>query len=133
MASAAAGVASSLSLPVLDHGRVVGGINLYASSASAFNGHHRDLATALGASATGMVSNADLDFESRRKAQQAPRLVRDQQVLDVGIGILAAREGLDLETVRETLRMASVRAGVTEVQVAQTLINIHSTDAAAGS
>jgi len=122
-----------LSLPVLDHGRVVGGINLYASSASAFDGHHRDPATALGASATGMVSNADLDVESRRKARQAPRLVRNQQVLDVGIGILAAREGLDLETARETLRMASVRAGVTEVQVAQTLINIHSTDAAAGS
>lgn len=124
-ASSAVGVASSLSLPVLERGRVIGGINLYASTPSAFTGHHADLATALGASATDAVTNADLDFESRRRARRAPQQLRDQQLIDVGVGILAAREDLGIESARETLLAAAVRAGITEVQVAQTLININ--------
>ncbi len=126
-ASAAAGVASSLSLPVLEQGRVIGGINIYASSSSAFAGHHGDIATALGASTTGVVTNADLDFESRLRARRAPQQLRDQQTIEVGVGILAAREGFDIEDARETLHNAAVRAGITEVQVAQTLININTT------
>lgn len=66
-----------------------------------------------------------------QRAQQAPQLIRDHQVIDAGIGIFAAREGLDLETARSALSGASVRAGVTEMQVGQTLITIHSTDAPA--
>ena len=92
-ASAAAGVASTLSLPVMEQGRVVGGINLYASSSDAFSGHSVDLATALGASAVEAVTNADLAFDSRRRAEQAPARLRVQQALDVATGILAARDG----------------------------------------
>ena len=65
--SAAFGIASSLSLPLVSHGRVTGGINLYASSPEAFAGHHDELAAALGASAAGSVANADLSFASRLK------------------------------------------------------------------
>ena len=43
-ATAAAGVASSLTLPILGGGRVVGTVNLYAATADAFEGHHQDLA-----------------------------------------------------------------------------------------
>lgn len=126
-ASAAAGVASSLSLPVLDHGRVVGGINLYASSADAFAGHHRDLASALGASAVGAVTNADLAFETRLRAEEAPQQLRDQQALEVGVGILAARDELDVEAARALLTRAAARAGITVVQAALVIINIHRT------
>ena len=124
-ASAAAGVASSLSLPIIDHDRVVGGINLYASSSDAFSGHHRDLADALGASAAGAVANADLSFETRRRAEEAPRQLRDLRLTEVATGILAAREGLDVETARHRLVDAAHRAGISEVQAAEVLIRIH--------
>lgn len=124
-ASAAAGVASTLSLPVLEQGRVVGGINLYASSSDAFSGHSVDLATALGASAVEAVTNADLAFDSRRRAEQAPARLRVQQALDVATGILAARDGLDIETARARLHDAAVRAGISDAQAAVVLINVH--------
>jgi GAF domain-containing protein len=124
-ASAAAGVASSLSLPVVEHGQVVGGINLYASSSEAFEGHHRDLAAALGASAAGAVTNADLAFETRRRAEQAPRVLREQQAVEVGVGILAAREALEVEVARERLHDAAVRAGISDLQAALVLIHVH--------
>ena len=124
-ASSTAGVASSLSLPVLTNDRVVGGINLYASSSEAFTGHHRDLASALGATATGAVTNADLTFETRRRAERAPGRLQDQRHVDVAIGILAARLGLDVEPARARLRDAAVRAGITEPQAALVLISVH--------
>ena len=124
-AESAEGVASSLSLPVLDHGRVVGGITLYASSEDAFAGRHAELAAALGASAEGAVTNADLGFEARRRAEEAPRRVRDEQVVEVGTGILAARLGLELEFARRRLHEAALRADVTDVQAATVVIAAH--------
>jgi GAF domain-containing protein len=124
-ASAASGVASTLSLPIVDEDRVVGGINLYASSADAFSGHHRDLADALGASASGAVANADLSFETRRRAEEAPRRLRDLRMIEVGTGILAAREGLDVETARDRLVAAASHAGIDEAQAAEVIIRIH--------
>ena len=124
-AGSAAGVASSLSLPVLDQGRVVGGITLYASSADAFAGHHAELAAALGASAEGAVTNADLGFEARRRAEEAPQRVRDEQVVEVGTGILAARLGLELETARWRLHEAAMAADVTDAQAATVVITAH--------
>lgn len=121
----ATGVASSLSLPVLNEGRVVGGITLYASSEDAFAGHHDELAAALGASAEGAVTNADLGFEARRRAEEAPRRVRDEQVVEVGTGILAARLGLELETARGRLHEAALQADVTDAQAATVVITAH--------
>jgi len=124
-ASSAAGVASTLSLPVLAGDRVIGGINLYASSRDAFDGHHGDLAAALGASATGAVTNADLAFETRRRAERAPGQLQDQRLVDVGVGILAAREGLDVGLASTRLQNAAMRAGVTQAQAALVLIRAH--------
>ena len=122
---AAEGVASSLCLPMVQHGRVVGDLHLYASSPDAFRGRHQDLALALGASASGAVTNADLGFESRRRAEEAPRKLREQHVIEVGVGILAAREELDLEAARVRLRAAAERAGLSEAQAAQLLVDMH--------
>ena len=69
-ASAAAGIASSLSLPLLSDGRAVGGVNLYASTPDAFDGHHEELAHALGTSASDAVSNADLFSVPARKPRR---------------------------------------------------------------
>ena len=124
-ASAAAGVESSLSLPVVDHDRVVGGVNLYASSRDAFSGHHRDLAAALGASASGAVANADLAFESRRRAEHAPVRLREQRLVEVATGILAAREGLEVHVARGRLEDAATRAGIGLGEAATVVIHVH--------
>ena len=52
-AQSVAGVASTLSLPILRGDRVVCGVNLYASEKDAFAGHHDELAHACGAWAEG--------------------------------------------------------------------------------
>lgn len=75
-ATAVAGVASTWSLPILHHGTVVAGVNMYASTADAFEGHHDDLAAACGAWAGGAVTDADLHFTTRFKAAETPERLR---------------------------------------------------------
>ena len=52
-ATAAVGVASTLSLPILVGQEVVAGVNLYGSTADAFDDHHEELAAICDASAAG--------------------------------------------------------------------------------
>ena len=118
-ASAAHGVASSLSLPLLHAGRVVGSVNLYASTPDAFEGHHSDLAEVLGSSAASAVANADLSFATRLEAVEAPQRIVDQNDIDIAVGILSANQGVDIGTAQERLRQAAARAGITERQAAR--------------
>lgn len=97
-ATAAAGVASSLSLPIIREGRVVGGVNLYASTPNAFDGRHEELARALHASAEGAVTNADLTFETRRRAAEAPARLADLEDIDIATGIVAASQDVGIDT-----------------------------------
>jgi GAF domain-containing protein len=123
--SAAVGVASSLSLPILRGGQVIGGINLYASTANAFTGHHDQLADALGASASDVVTNADVSFATRLSAARAPRQLRDAHHIETASGMLAARADRDVDQARARLRDASARAGVDEALVARLMILVH--------
>jgi len=120
--SAAVGVASSLSLPIFGDGRVIGGINLYGSTADAFTGHHNELAGALGASASATVSNADLSFATRLLAARAPAQLRATQQIETAAGLLAARYDQDADLARARLRDAAARAGVDEALVARLMI-----------
>jgi len=124
-ASAAAGIASTLSLPVVENGRVVGGINLYAASSDAFVGHHEEVADAVGAWAAGAVTNADLEFSSRHRAARAPGQLRDQQMIEVAVGIIAAREHVDIDESRHQLEDAAARAGITTAQAAGVVVAVH--------
>ena len=120
-ATAAAGIASSLSLPLRDEdeGSVIGGINLYAAEAGAFRGHHEEMAEALGAWAGGAVSDADLQFRSREAAERTPGTLADLRDVDVAVGILAARWGVALAAARERLVRAAHQAGLTLPQAAR--------------
>lgn len=46
-ATSETGIASTLSMPLVRNGHVIGAVNLYASATNAFNGHHGKLADAL--------------------------------------------------------------------------------------
>jgi hypothetical protein len=118
-ASAAAGVQSSLTLPILDSaGAVIGTVNLYAATPAAFVGHHQELAQALHASASKAVTNADLSFDSRLAALEAPQRLTEQHEVDVALGIIAQRQGIDVAAAHERLRQAAARAGISERQAA---------------
>ncbi len=122
---AAAGVASSLSMPIFRGGRQVGGVNLYASTADAFTGHHDDLALLMGTTAAEAVSNADLSFSTRLEAAAAPAQIRDRTAIDTAVGLLAALRHSDLDTAQRLLMDAAARAGITEALVARVLVLVH--------
>jgi GAF domain-containing protein len=111
-ASAAKGVRSTLTLPIVIDHRVVGSVNLYGGSGEAFTGHHGDLAALFDAWAPGAVTNADLSFATLQEARRAPELLKHQLMVHVAVGIVAAREGLDVQAAERSLREASARAGV---------------------
>jgi GAF domain-containing protein len=119
-ASAAVGVRSSLTLPILaGDGTVIGSVNLYASTPDAFEGHAEELAEVLGSSAKKAVSNADLSFSTRLAAAEAPARFAEQNEVDVALGMIAESHGVTIATANERLRSAASRAGISEVQAAR--------------
>jgi GAF domain-containing protein len=122
---AAAGVASSLSLPLYHEGRRVGGVNLYASTVEAFAGHHDELAQLMGSTAAEAVSNADLSFSTRLEAAAAPARLRERAIIDTAVGLLAALRRSDVESARRQLTEAAARAGLSEAVVARVVVVVH--------
>ena len=125
--SATHGVQSSLSMPIVGEGRVVGGVNLYASTRDAFRGHHDELARIVGAHAADAVNDSDLAFSTRLRAAAAPGVLAAQADIDMAVGFIAASQGIDTETALERLRDAAVRSASTDVEVARTVIQVHLT------
>ncbi len=121
-ATAARAVRSTLTLPVMSAGRVVGTVNLYAASRRAFGGHLEQLAEIFGAWAPGAVANADLSFATRTEAQAAPQRAREY-VIDVATGIVAAELGLEVDAAEARLRAAASRTGVSLLRVAREIVD----------
>jgi hypothetical protein len=111
-------IASTVCLPVVEHGRAVLNIDLYASTAYAFRDRIDGLVEALGAWQAGAVTNADLGFETLRRAQQAPERLREQRLVDVAVGLVAARMAVTTDLAALMLREAAERAGVSESEAA---------------
>lgn len=126
-ADAAQGVLSTLSLPILRGRQVIGGVNLYAASLHSFEGHHEELAAALGASADDAVTNADLSFSSRAAARRAPATVADLRDIDVAVGTLAAWQQHGVEAARRSLEEAALGAGVPLVEAARLVLRLRPT------
>jgi GAF domain-containing protein len=125
-ATAASGVASTLSLPILREGTVVAGVNMYASTVDAFEGHHEELAEACGAWAEGAVRNADLDFTTRFEAAETPDRLRSEGWVDQAVGVIMSRWGTSVEEAEERLRRAAARAGISDAQMARAIIGLFS-------
>jgi hypothetical protein len=122
-ASAATGVASTLSMSTVDTaGQVTGGINLYAATRHAFDGRHEILAATLGASANGIVTDADLGFATRERARAAPAVLLAQADIETAVGLLAAYYAVGIEEAHRRLLEAARQAGVDPSVVARVLI-----------
>jgi len=125
---AAVGVAATLSMPVLTAGRVIGGVNLYASRAGAFAGKQDRLADVFGAWATGAVTNADLTFRSRLEAAKAPARLDALDDIAKAVGVLAARQAVDTAEARTRLEQAGTLAGIATEKVARAVLNSLASD-----
>ena len=123
-ATSTRGVASTLTLPILADGEVVGSVNLYARTRTAFQGHHDTIARIFDAWAPGAVTNADLSFSTRQVAQEAPRRLREDVLLQVASGLLSASLGVTLDAARERLLRAAVRSGVAPAELAEVVIDL---------
>ena len=118
------GIESTLSLPIMRQGRAVAGVNLFASTPDAFVGHHDELARICRAWSPGAVSNADLSFSTRKDAAATPERMREQNTVDLAIGMLAEAQRMDTATAAERIRQAAERAGTTESQAAKVVIRL---------
>jgi hypothetical protein len=127
-ASAAAGVRSTLTLPVVDpSGEVVATVNLYGSSTDTFAGErrHERLAEVFGAWAPGAVSNADLSFSTRLTAEQAPAQLEQLALVDTASGIIAAQREISVGEARAQLEDAARRAGIPVARLARVVVGLH--------
>jgi hypothetical protein len=123
-ATAAVGVRSTLTLPILVDAAAVGSINLYASTRRAFEGLHDQVAAIFLAWAPGAVSNADLSFATRDQARRAPQILREGIRADAAVGLLVAALDIDEREARRRLYDAAVRAGVAAAEVAEVILDL---------
>jgi GAF domain-containing protein len=132
--TSAAGVRSTLTLPILADGNAIGSVNLYAATPRAFEGLHEQVAAIFQAWAPGAVRNADLSFATREQARQAPRILRDAVRVDAAVGLLVAALGINEWEARRRVYDAAGRAGVTAVQLAKFVLSLlGSTDTPPGN
>jgi hypothetical protein len=80
------------------------------------------LAATLGASAEGMVTDADLGFATRERARAAPAVLLAQADIETAVGLLAGYYGVDIEDAYRRLLDAARQAGVEAAVVARVLI-----------
>lgn len=123
LSTAAAGINSTLTLPVLKDEQVVGSVNLYAATTDAFTGSHEAIAAIFSAWAPGAVANADLGFATRSMAQQAPQILLEETRIQVARGVLVDTQGLTIEEAEKQLAQAARRAGVSEAALAERIIS----------
>lgn len=127
-ATAAAGVRSTLTFPIVDGDRVTGTVNLYGGSENTFDGKHRLLARVFSAWAPGAVTNADLSFSTRHVAEQAPARLREDALISAATGILAASRDVPVDVAREQLESSAARAGVPVGTLARVIIELHDSE-----
>lgn len=124
-AAAAVGIRSSLSLAVREHGVIIGGVNLYASSDDAFEGNHESIALLVGGRAEEAIRNADLSFSSRSRAIATPGRMRDLGTVETALGLLMARFDEDEDGARSRLERAAAQGGLDRAVLARALVDLH--------
>ena len=111
-------VGSSLSLPLVHEGGVVGSVDLYAASPDAFTLLHESVALVVGSDARLAVADADLLFRTRELALAAPDRLAELAEIDAAVGALAERYGITAAAARVRLAEEAADAGTSRVQAA---------------
>lgn len=117
--AAASNVRSSLALPLVNHDRLSGSLNIYAADPRAFTGADPRLRLLVGAPAGALITNADLEFTSRDRADDAPRLLGESDVVNQAIGMLVGTHGISSRQAEERLHERADQTGLTLVEAAR--------------
>lgn len=117
-----AGVESTLSIPLVEGEAVVGGVNLYGSTTTTFDGLHAGLEALCGGWAGSAVTNADLSLSGVHRAKQSPQRMRDRFVADQAIGMIMAAHRVDADVAETRLMDAAERAGIRQSELARILV-----------
>jgi GAF domain-containing protein len=127
-AEALTGIASTLSMPLMNGSDVVGGVNLYGAAKDTFDGSHEELAAACGSWAATAVTNADLRFTSRVRAAATRDRLQDRGDVDMAAGVVAEHQQTTTERARARMHDAAVRAGVSVPEFARFLLESHASE-----
>lgn len=123
--SAAAGVRSSLSVPLRDdNDRITGGLNVYARLPRAFDDVRDLFAHVFGARVSEVVMNADLSFRTRDSARELPDRLRARATVDTAVGVLVESRGWTTDQARARLADAAGRADVELERVATVVLGL---------
>lgn len=101
------GVHSSLSLPLLIQGKVVGVMNVYAHPKDAFDDHAAHIGQLFAVPAAIAVQNAQILAQTQRLAANLQKALTNRAVIDQAIGILISRSGSTQEEALDRLRTLS--------------------------
>jgi AmiR/NasT family two-component response regulator len=85
------------------------------------------VATIFGAAVEEAVRNADLAMATRGRAERAADDLRRDAVVDQAVGVLIAQRGSGVEEARATLADAAARAGISQVQAAEIIVQLRQT------
>lgn len=116
------GVRSTLTVPVVAHGVLVGTVSVYAGEAAAFEGREARVADVVGGSAPDSTANADLAFRSLEEAASTPGRMADRRAIDRAVGAIGSSEHVTLGAARRILVEDAERKGVTDAQAARIVL-----------
>ena len=125
-AAALAGISSSLSLGMPLPQRTVGGLNLYARSAGAFDPDAVAVAQVFADYAAIALANANLLHASERTARQMEQAMATRAVIEQAKGILMARLGIDADAAFAHLARQSQEANRKLNDIAAELVRVAS-------
>ncbi len=127
-AAQTAEIASTLSLPVSSGGEVIGGVNLYASTATAFDDRIELLAASLGSPAESVLLNRDLNFETRLLAAAAPQSLADLDQVSRAAGMMSMAQSIGTDEADQRLLQVAARAGISRGQAARAIMEFLEAD-----
>jgi GAF domain-containing protein len=117
------GVHSTLSVPLLIDGRVIGAINCFARDREAFGQHAVRLAERFAIPAAAVVHNAALLNQARDTIGHLERALNRRNAIDQAIGIMRSRHGDSADEAFDRLRHISQGENVKLAVVAQRIID----------
>jgi GAF domain-containing protein len=120
--AAAAGVGSSLSVPLTVGDRPVGALNLYATGAGAFGETRLRWARGIAGAVSGVLALAASRAEQARQVADLRAALGARAVIDQAIGIVMAQQRCTSEEAFDILRRASQRRNVKLRDVATDIV-----------
>ncbi|WP_028048972.1 ANTAR domain-containing protein [Cellulomonas sp. URHD0024] len=113
---------SSIAMALYEAERVGWQLSAYATRSDAFTAHTNVLLALVGAPTQTAVLNHDLPMRGLQDARACPDRLADREAIEVAVGYLMARDGIDADTARRHLSGAAGRAKLDVSAYAKALV-----------